>query len=86
MVEEESGERNFGFDSLKYRNCDREVKGIIASRHWAAGSGQRAAGSGRFSLLQIDVEVEEPAVGEPDTVVCDCMEALTALAVIICII
>ena len=28
MVEKELGERNFGFDSLKYMNCDMEEKGI----------------------------------------------------------
>ena len=26
MVEKELGERNFGFDSLKYMNCDMEEK------------------------------------------------------------
>ena len=31
MVEKELGERNFGFDSLKYMNQDMEVKGIVAS-------------------------------------------------------
>ena len=30
MVEKELGERNFGFDSLKYMNRDMEEKGIVA--------------------------------------------------------
>ena len=30
MVENELGERNFGFDSLKYMNHDMEEKGIVA--------------------------------------------------------
>ena len=30
MVEEELGERNFCFDSLKYMNHDMEEKGIVA--------------------------------------------------------
>ena len=30
MVEKELGERNFGFDSLKYMNCDMEGKRIVA--------------------------------------------------------
>ena len=30
MVEKELGERNFGFDSLKYMNQDMEQKGIVA--------------------------------------------------------
>ena len=29
MVEKEFGERNFGFDSLKYMNHDMEEKGIV---------------------------------------------------------
>ncbi|CAL8379748.1 unnamed protein product [Boreogadus saida] len=29
MVENELGERNFGFDSLKYMNHDMEEKGIV---------------------------------------------------------
>ena len=37
------------------------------SRQRAAGSGQPAAGSARFSLLQIDVEVEEPETSENPT-------------------
>ena len=32
MVENELGERNFGFDSLKYMNHDKEEKGIVARR------------------------------------------------------
>ena len=31
MVEKEFGERNFGFDSLKYMNRNMEEKGIVAS-------------------------------------------------------
>ena len=66
MVEKELGERNFGFDSLKYMNCDTPQ---VAARHHRReapppGSGQPAAGSARFSLLQIDVEVEEPETSE----------------------
>ena len=60
------GERNFGFDSLKYMNCDM----LPAARCREApppGSGQLAAGSMRFSLLQIDVEVEEPETSENPT-------------------
>ena len=43
-------------------NCDMPP---VAMRHHsheapAPGSGQPAAGSARFSLLQIDVKVEEP--------------------------
>ncbi|CAL8387427.1 unnamed protein product [Boreogadus saida] len=30
MVEKELGERNFGFDSVKYMNCDMEETGIVA--------------------------------------------------------
>ena len=30
MVEKELGERNFGFDSLKYMHCDMDEKGIVA--------------------------------------------------------
>ena len=30
MVEKELGERNFGFDSLKYMNHDMVEKGIVA--------------------------------------------------------
>jgi hypothetical protein len=30
MAEKELGERNFGFDSLKYMNLDMEEKGIVA--------------------------------------------------------
>ena len=45
MVENELGERNFGFDSLKYMNCDMPP---VAARHHrpAAGSRQQAE-SGR---------------------------------------
>ena len=81
------GERNFGFDSLKYMNHDMEEKGIVAReclpleprfplprdhRLGAAVSTQQRGSGGRqprstipfssilwFSLLQIDVDVEE---------------------------
>ena len=33
MVEKEFGERNFGFDSLKYMNRDMEEEGIVAQGH-----------------------------------------------------
>ncbi|CAL8339956.1 unnamed protein product [Boreogadus saida] len=69
MVEKELGERNFGFDSLKYMNCDMPP---VAARHHrpAAGSrqqaacgsvdfsGQPAAGSARFSRLQVDISAK----------------------------
>ena len=51
MVEKEFGERNFGFDSLKYMNCDMPP---VAARHHrpAAGSRQQAArGSVYFRLM-----------------------------------
>ncbi|CAL8363527.1 unnamed protein product [Boreogadus saida] len=51
MVEKELGERNFGFDSLKYMNCDMPP---VAARHHrpAAGSRQQAAcGSVDFRLI-----------------------------------
>ena len=51
MVEKELGERNFGFDSLKYMNCDMPP---VAARHHrpAAGSRQQAArGSVYFRLM-----------------------------------
>ncbi|CAL8387590.1 unnamed protein product [Boreogadus saida] len=51
MVEKELGERNFGFDSLKYMNCDMPP---VAARHHrpAAGSRQQAAhGSVDFRLV-----------------------------------
>ena len=51
MVEKELGERNFGFDSLKYMNCDMPP---VAVRHHrpAAGSWQQAArGSVYFRLM-----------------------------------
>ena len=51
MVEKELGERNFGFDALKYMNCDMPP---VAARHHrpAAGSRQQAAcGSVYFRLM-----------------------------------
>ena len=69
MVEKELGERNFGFDSLKYMNCDMPP---VATRHHRReasppGSGQPAAGRARFSLLKIDVKVEEQETSENPT-------------------
>ena len=44
MVEKELGERNFGFDWLKYMNCD--MPPVVARHHRpAAGSRQRAVQS-----------------------------------------
>ena len=51
MVEKELGERNFGFDSLKYMKCDMPP---VAARHHRpeAGSRQQAArGSVYFRLM-----------------------------------
>ncbi|CAL8387740.1 unnamed protein product [Boreogadus saida] len=54
MVEKELGERNFGFDSLKYMNCDmlpaascRKAPPLqsTTARHRAAGSRQRVVQS-----------------------------------------
>ena len=66
------GERNFGFDSLKYMNC--EMPPVTARHHPReappSGSGQPIAGSVRFSLLQIDLShgisatVEKELVGK----------------------
>ena len=92
MVEKELWERNFGFDSLKYMNCDMPP---VAARHHRReapplGSGQPAAGSARFSLLQIDVKVEEPEMTQNPTksfVIHNIVGRRTLLlAVIICII
>ena len=48
MVEKELGERNFGFDSVKYMNCDMPP---VAARHHrpAAGSRQQAARGSVYS-------------------------------------
>ncbi|CAL8253199.1 unnamed protein product [Boreogadus saida] len=64
MVEKDLGERNFGFDSLKYMNRDMEEKGIVARnclpqkprcplpRWWCLGSGAPAGDDrGQQSLL-----------------------------------
>ena len=45
MVEKELGERNFGFDSLKNMNHDKEEKGIFAGQRLctsASGGGPSA--------------------------------------------
>ena len=64
MVEKELGERNFGFESLKYMNRDMEGKGIVARdcplpeprcplpRRRCLGSGQQGSG-GRQSRATI---------------------------------
>ena len=78
MVEKELGERDFGFDCLKYMNCDmlpaagcREAPPprSTTARQRAAGRWclAPAAGRARFCLLQIDVEVEEPETSENPT-------------------
>ena len=75
MVEKELEERNFGFESLKYMNCDIEETGIFSRRSLAAHcrgaapqrsttARQRAAGNAWVGLLQIDGEVEEPETSE----------------------
>ena len=93
MVEKELGERNFGFDSLKYMNCDMlPAAGFReAPPPRSTTTRQRTAGSSaRFSLLQIDVEVEEPETSENPTksfVIHNIVWRRTQLlAVIICII
>ena len=115
MVEKELGERNFGFDSLKYMNHDMEEKEIVASdclpleprfplpaaegppprrcplqeavvpkryplpKRWSLGSEKRGSSGNQswatipfssmswFSLLQIDVDMEEPEMSENPT-------------------
>ena len=117
MVDIELGERNFGFDSLKYKNHDMKEKGIVAReclphearfplpaadgqllrrrllqeavvpkrcplpRRWSLGSeapagdnhGQQSRATipfscmSWFSLLQIDLDVEEPETSENPT-------------------
>ncbi|CAL8377321.1 unnamed protein product, partial [Boreogadus saida] len=66
MVEKELEQRNFGFDSLKYMKCDMlPATGCCkAPPPRSTTARQRAAGSVRFSLLQIDVYVEEPETSE----------------------
>ncbi|CAL8260057.1 unnamed protein product [Boreogadus saida] len=68
MVEKELGERNFGFDSLNYMNCDMPP---VAARHHrpAAGSRQQAArGSVDFrnfgfdSLKNMNHDMEEKGI------------------------
>ena len=77
MVEKELGERNFGFDSLKYMNCDMPP---VAARHHRPAAGSR----------QIDVKVEEPETLQNPTksfVIHNIVWRRTQLlAVIICII
>ena len=66
MVENELGERNFGFDWLKYMNC---VMPPVAARHHrpAAGRRQRAVQSTSGSCESGRTR----DVAEPDKVVCD---------------
>ena len=140
MVDIELGERNFGFDSLKYKNHDMKEKGIVAReclphearfplpaadgpllrrrllqeavvpkrcplpRRWSLGS-EAPAGDNRgqqsratipffsmswFSLLQIDVDLEEPKTSENPTQSFEIHNIIWRrthlLAVIICII
>ena len=86
MVEKELGERNFGFDSLKYMNCTcRRLPGGTIARQRAAGSRQRAVQS-----TSVDVKVEEPETSQNPTksfVIHNIVWRRTQLlAVIICII
>ncbi|CAL8259127.1 unnamed protein product [Boreogadus saida] len=65
MVEKELGERNFGFDSLKYMNCDMPP---VAARHHrpAAGSRQQAVHDSvyfRFVVGVISAKVENELGG-----------------------
>ena len=74
MVEKELGERNFGFDSLKYMNHEAPPSRGTLPASEAVVPRQRAAGLRRetiagnnpfssmswFRLLQIDVDVDEP--------------------------
>ena len=86
-VEKELGERNFGFDSLKDMNCNMPpvARGTTAAKHH-----RPAAGSTRFSLFQIEVEVEEPETSENPTKSFGIHNIVwrrtQVLAVIICII
>ncbi|CAL8310412.1 unnamed protein product [Boreogadus saida] len=61
MVEKELGERNFGFDSLKYMNCDMPP---VAARHHRPGQ-QAACGSVDFRLVLgvISAKVEKELGG-----------------------
>ena len=73
MVEKELGERNFGFDWLKYMNC---VMPPVAARHHrpAAGSRQRAV----QSTSGWCESGRTRDVAEPDKVVCDSLYRLEA--------
>ena len=78
------GKRNFGFDSLKYMNRGRR-KGLlpaIVSRRRGSLATIPFSSMSRFSLLQIDVEVEVTETSEnPNAVVWDLeyrLEAHTA--------
>ncbi|CAL8322540.1 unnamed protein product [Boreogadus saida] len=53
MVENELGERNLGFDSLKYKNHDMEEKGMLASKvsRLSRASRLSAAGGGGALVL-----------------------------------
>jgi hypothetical protein len=69
MIEKELGERN-----------------STTARQRAAGSGQPAADNGqRFSLLQIDVEVEEPETSENPFVIHNIVWRRTQLLAVIMI-
>ncbi|CAL8370794.1 unnamed protein product [Boreogadus saida] len=74
------GGRNFGFDSLKNTNHDMEEKGIVGGECLPlegpppeAEVPKRCPATipfsslSRFSLLHIDVDVEEPATSENPT-------------------
>ncbi|CAL8338601.1 unnamed protein product [Boreogadus saida] len=52
MVEKELGERNFGFDSLKYMNCDMPPVAAGHHRPAAVSRQQAAPGSVDFSCVK----------------------------------
>ena len=80
MVENELGERNFGFDSLKNMNHDKEEKGIVAGQRLGtsvSGGGPSAglkretfAANNPFLLhvvVHVLANVEEPGTSENPT-------------------
>jgi hypothetical protein len=74
MVEKEMGERNFGFDSLKYMN--REEKGIVARDCLPPEPCRPHGGEITFSSMSWFMYFRESIqrtrdVGEPDAVVWD---------------